>query len=167
MLFVLAGVLPAQSPDWLVDPTPYRARIDVAADGSEVTLTNGLIARRIRLRGNAATVGFDDLVRGASLVRAVKPEAVVTLDGVEFAIGGLTGQRVRNFLTAEAEAALVADPKAFRCTGHTLEPITAPFAWRPRREWVASPRAWPPPGKALALTFAPPEHGPRVLATIT
>jgi hypothetical protein len=167
MLFVLAGVLPAQSPDWLVDPTPYRARIDVAADGSEVTLTNGLIARRIRLRGNAATVAFDDLVRGASLVRAVKPEAIVTLDGKVLAIGGLTGQRVRNFLTAEAEAALVADPAAFRCTGHTLEPIAAPFAWRPRREWLASQRSWPPPGKALALTFAPPEHGPRVLATIT
>jgi hypothetical protein len=167
-VFVLAttAAVVGQAPDWLFDPSPYRARIEVAADGSSVTLSNGLIARRLRLQGNAATVAFDDLARGASLLRAVEPEATVTLDGKEYAIGGLVGQKVRNFLTAEAEAALVADPAAFRCTGHELRAVEAPFAWRPRREWLAQPGAWPPPGAALALTFAPPEGGPKVTATI-
>lgn len=162
----LAAVLAAQTPDWLIDPTPYRARIERAADGSSVTLTNGLVARRVRLRGNAATVAFDDLGTGASLLRAVKPEAMVTIDGKELAIGGLIGQRVRNFLTADAEAALTGDPAAFQCTGHEQRAIEAPFPWRPRREWLPNPRAWPPPGVALALTFAPPPGAPRVTATI-
>ena len=68
-------------PDWLIEPSPYRARIETAPDGASATLTNGLIARRIRLSPNAATTAFDDLVSGASLIRAVKPEAYVTLDG--------------------------------------------------------------------------------------
>ena len=156
----------AQQPDWLVDPAPYRARIETATDGHSVTLTNGLAARRLRLHGNAATVALDDLVRGASLVRAVKPEAEVVLDGKPFAIGGLVGQRVRNFLTADAEAALTADPAAFTLASREQRAIEAPFAWQPRREWLTRPAAWPPRGRALALTFAPPPGAPRVTATI-
>jgi hypothetical protein len=164
---LLVGSAPsAQSSDWLVDPAPYRAHLDVAADGSSATLTNGLVARRIRLRGNAATVALDDLVRGASLVRAVKPEAEVTLDGKPFAIGGLVGQRVRNYLTNDAEAALASDPAAFQCTAHRPVAIEAPFAWQRRREWSQTPAAWPPAGVALALDFAPPAGGPHVRATI-
>lgn len=162
----LAVSAAAQSPDWLLDPTSYTARVETAADGSAITLQNGLVARRIRIAGNAATVALDDLVGGASLLRAVQPEATVTLDGKAFAIGGLTGQRVRNFLTPEAEAALVADPAAFRCTGHEVRAIDAPFAWQPRRQWLAAPRAWPPPGRALVLTFAPPAGAPKVTATV-
>lgn len=163
----LAGALPAQTgPDWLVDAGPYRARIEAAADGSGVTLTNGLLARRLRLQPNAATVAFDDLVGGAALLRAVGPEALVTLDGRSFAIGGLVDAGIKNFLTPAAEAALRGDPAAFQLVGWEERAIAPPFAWQPRREWLADPRPWPPPGKALALHFAPPAGGPSVTATI-
>ena len=166
LALVLLPAPAAQEPDWLVDPSSYRARIEVAADGSSVTLSNGLIARRIRLQPNAATVAFDDLVGGRALLRAVEPEAMVTIDGKAFAIGGLQGQRVRNFLGAEAEAALVRDEAAFVCTGHRRLPIEAAVPWQPRPAWSSRAMAWPPAGVALALEFAPPAGGPKVTATI-
>ena len=50
-----------------------------AADGAEweqeITLGNGLIRRVFRLAPNAAEVAFDNLLTGAALPRAVKPEA--------------------------------------------------------------------------------------------
>jgi hypothetical protein len=42
-----------------------------------VALTNGLVERRFRLSPNAATVGFENLMTGESLLRGVKPEAAV------------------------------------------------------------------------------------------
>lgn len=165
--FVLAAVADAQQPDWLVDPSPYAARVERAADGSAVTLANGLVARRLRVGdGGAGTVAFDDLVAGSSLLRATKPEATVTLDGVEHRLGGFTGQAVRNFLTAAAETALRPDPAAWRCVGHGERAVSAPFAWRPRREWLANARSWPPAGVGYALEFAPPAGGPAVTATV-
>jgi hypothetical protein len=163
----VAGAAVAQQPDWLVDPSPFAARVDRAADGIAVTLANGLVARRLRVAdGGAGTVAFDDLVAGSSLLRATKPEATLTIDGVEHRLGGYGGQAVRNYLTAEAEAALRPDPAAWRCVGHGARAVRAPFPWRPRREWLASPRSWPPAGVGYALEFAPPAGGPAVTATV-
>lgn len=156
----------AQHGDWLVDPAPYRARVETTADGSSLTLTNGLVARRLRLQPAVATVALDDLVTGASLLRAVQPEATVTLDGKEWKVGGLVGQRVGNFLTAEAEAALRPDPVAFVCTAHGPCPVEAPFPWRVRREWLANPRPWPPPGVGYWFEFRAPKDGPDVTVRI-
>ena len=153
-------------PDWLIDPSPYRARIETAPDGASATLTNGLIARRIRLSPNAATTAFDDLVSGASLIRAVKPEAYVTLDGKEFAIGGLSGPGVKNFLTAEAESALTADPNAFRSSGTSAGPVVAPFARIVRSKWTTDSRPWPPQGVGFSIRFSPPPGGPAVSASV-
>ncbi|MBL8753493.1 MAG: hypothetical protein JNK15_09345 [Planctomycetes bacterium] len=164
--FGAVAVSPAQSPDWLVDPTPFRARVDVSSDVTSLTLTNGLVARRLRLSPAVATVAFDDLVAGASLLRAVQPEATVTIDGTEWRIGGLVGQPVRNFLTAEAEASLQADPHAFVCVAHGPCPVEEPFAWRPRREWLANPRAWPPHGIGYAFEYRAPQDGPAVTVRV-
>jgi hypothetical protein len=157
---------PAQQPDWLVDPSPYTARVDAAADGRTVTLQNGLVARRLRVADGAGTVAFDDLVAGTPLLRATKPEATLTLDGVEHRLGGFVGQTVRNFLTAAAEAALQADPAAWRCVAHGPRAVATPMPWRPRREWLPNPRSWPPKGVGYALEFAPPAGGPAVTATV-
>lgn len=44
-------------------------------------MTNGLIRRVWRLTPDAATVAFDDMMTGASLIRGVRPEAELELDG--------------------------------------------------------------------------------------
>ena len=66
-------------PDWLIDPTPYRA--SVSATANSLVLENGLVRRVIRLTPNAATVDYQNLVTSEQLLRAVGPEASVTLNG--------------------------------------------------------------------------------------
>ncbi len=73
--------------DWLLNPAPFVARVTRSVDGKEVELSNGLVRRVIRLQPNAATVALDNLMTGAPLLRAVRPEARVELDGVKCDVG--------------------------------------------------------------------------------
>jgi hypothetical protein len=150
-----AGYLPAV--DWHVDPQPFVARITEAADGS-VVLENGLVRRVIRTREGCGTLGLDDLMTGRSLVRAVRPEGSLTIDGKEHAIGGLVGQPNQAFLTPEWLAGLKADPAALQLTGFERVPVRERMAWKRVRH--ASPGAvWPPKGVGLRLDFAAPPAG--------
>src|SRR4051812_27387963 len=103
-LWFLASVgtlMGAPRTDWLIDPSQFKAQITMSQNGREVEMNNGLVRRVIRLEPNAATVALDNLVTGESLLRGVKPEAVVEIDGKRFEIGGLKGQRNYAFLRPE------------------------------------------------------------------
>lgn len=89
----------AAAQDWLLDPAPYAASAVVR--GQDLVLDNGLLRRTIRLQPNAATIGLDQLVTGAALLRAIEPEAIVVLDSVRCEIGGLQGQPNRAWLDRE------------------------------------------------------------------
>ena len=110
----------------------------------EVTMTNGLISRRFRLLPDAATVGFDNLMTGSAILRGVKPEAILELDGVKYALGGLVGQVEYAYLRPEWIDALKADPAAFRFTGFAVGRTKERFAWKRKRYSADLP--WPPPG---------------------
>ena len=103
--------------DWLIDARPFPAHVYRGTAANELVLANGLIARTFRLAPNAATVGLDHLVTGAAMLRGVKPEAVVEIDGQRFEVGGLTGQPNYAFLRARVAGRLRADPAAFQFVG--------------------------------------------------
>jgi hypothetical protein len=144
------------SGDWLV--VPVEAKTDVYRTGNdhEIALSNGLASRTFRLAPNAATVGFDNLINGEALLRGVKPEARITVDGVELNVGGLVGQKNYAYLTPEWIDALTSDPAAFQFSGYDVSDTEAPFAWK--RVRYAEDLPWPAPGKRLTLSFtAPPD----------
>jgi hypothetical protein len=147
----------AERPDWLVDGTPFKAQIKTAEERHEITLDNGLVRRVFRLAPNAATVAFDNLMTGESLLRAVRPEALVELDGVRYEVGGLSGQPVQNFLKPAWLDLLVANPAAFKFETCRTGRTEARFPWKKRQEWMARDAPWPPPGVSLALEFTAPE----------
>ena len=65
---------------WLVTPIERKAAVyRTGAAAAEIALDNGLIRRTFRLAPNAATVGLDILTTGQSVLRGVKPEALVTI----------------------------------------------------------------------------------------
>lgn len=170
-LAILLAVAPwlktaAAAKDWLIDPAPYRAQVPASRDGSEIVLSNGLIRRVIALRPDAATTTLDNLVTGESLVRSVRPEARLGLDGTNYDVGGLLGQPIHNYFAPGWRTKLAADPKSFHFARYTFGQTQARFAWQKRLEWLPENPAWPPPGVALTLEFEPPPGAPDVLVEI-
>lgn len=145
----------ATSPDWLIDPAEFKARVTTNQDQQQVELSNGLIRRVIRLQPNAATVALDNLVTGESLLRGVKPEAIVELDGQRYDVGGLKGQQNYAFLRPEEIPHLVTDPQSFRLVGYETGQPMERMAWK-RTRHHAPDAQWPPRGVTLRLDFAAP-----------
>src|SRR5687767_3768322 len=72
--------------DCLVNPAPYKAKIVENKASGDLVLENGLARRVIRLGPNAATTTLQNLTSGEHLIRAVSPEARVTLNGTDYPI---------------------------------------------------------------------------------
>ncbi|MDR9853130.1 hypothetical protein RJP21_05885 [Paenibacillus sp. VCA1] len=142
--------------DWLLSPEPFRTGIYGTEHPHELVMDNGLIRRTWRLFPNAATVAFDNLMTSETIIRGVKPEALIRLNGIDYEIGGLKGQAEYGYLRREWVDALTATPDAFQCTGYETGPIKERFPYRRVSETEAA--VWPPPGMALKLHFAPPER---------
>ena len=157
---VLVNVLPlaGNAADWLVDPSPFRAVIATNAAANEIVLENGLVRRVFRLVPDAATVALDNVMTGESILRSVRPEARVELDGMKFDVGGLAGQPVQNYLDPVWLAQMKVDPAAFHFAGLKTGRTAARFPWKKRTEWLSLPAPWPPPGVSLTLTFDAPTN---------
>jgi hypothetical protein len=162
---VSGGAGSGAKPDWLIDASSFTARIRVQ-DGEPTVLhlENGLVRRSFRLAPNAATTDFRNLVSGEAILRAVRPEASLVIDGTSYDIGGLKGQAEQGYLLGSWLPAMSGDPGAFRFRSYETAPIQERFPWKRKR--VAEDRPWPPPGITLTLRFDPPASlpdGPRVL----
>ncbi len=158
---------PPSETDWLIDARPFTARVYRGTAANELVLANGLLARTFRLTPNAATVGLDQLVTGESLLRGVKPEAVIEIGGKRFAVGGLTGQPNYAFLRREWLNGMQADPASFRFAGFEVGRPERRFAWKQVRH-CAPGSTWPPAGASLRLDFVGPggaSPGPAVVDT--
>jgi hypothetical protein len=156
-LLSLAAVQ-AQSPsdDWLLREQAFAATVSVSADGRELVLENGIARRGWRLDKNGACYALDDLSRDASLLRAVRPEARLTLDGQDFDVGGLDGQPNHAYLLPDWVDAMTPTEGSFRYAGWELRPIEERLAWK-RVRHHAPDASWPPRGAGLRLKFLPPE----------
>lgn len=152
------------SPDWLIDPAPYKAKVEVSSDSKQIELSNGLIRRLFRLSPNAATVALDHLGTQQSLIRAVRPEAKITIDGTTFSVGGLVGQPNHAFLTPQWLDELENDPKTMQFVGYQIGKPLERFAWKRSRHHDTNAN-WPPPGVTLALEFALPSYDPTAMAS--
>ncbi len=148
--------------DWLIEPEQFVARISLSQNGRELELANGLVRRVIRLQPAAATVSLDNLTTSASLLRSSRPEATIELDGKSFAVGGLTGQPIHNYLSPDWLDQLKPDPQAFQLATYHIGRTQPRFAWQKHSEWLAQDRPWPPPGAALTLMFQSPTNSPSV-----
>ncbi len=165
-LFPVLGILAlacfhpwqTRAADWLIDPAPFRATIATNAAENEIVLENGLVRRVLKISPDVATVGLDNLMTGESILRSVRPEALVELDGKKFDVGGLVGQPVHNYLNPAWLAPLQANPAAFHFAGLKTGRTELRFPWLKRSEWLPQDAPWPPPGIAVTLTFAAPTN---------
>ncbi len=168
VVWILASgaFLPAQEQDWLLDPAPFRARVDQSADAREVTLDNGLLGLRLRLQPALALVAIEQRTSGQQLLRAAAPLGSFTIGGKVAHVGGLLGQPNRAFLMPEWLDTMQADPTAFAWEGSfEALPIEARFPWRRSRATPAGVE-WPPAGQHVWFPCAAPAGLPKGL-TVT
>jgi hypothetical protein len=145
----------APAADWLVDGSPFKADVYRTDHPGEIVLDNGLLRRTFRIAPNGATVGLDNLMTGQAVIRGVKPEALIMVNGVSYEVGGLTGQPNYAYILPEWLEQMKADPEAFSFTGFEVGRPEERFAWKQVRHHA--PRvAWPPPGVYLRMDYEPP-----------
>jgi len=97
--------------DWLVQSSDNRtgtgregatkAAVYRTADSKQIILFNGLVRRSFSLLPDAVCFDYRNMSNGQQLLRSVKPEASITLDGVEYAVGGAAGESENAYFLPE------------------------------------------------------------------
>lgn len=155
----LPASIAAPPTDWLIDGSPYKAGVYRTDHPHEIVLHNGLVRRTFRIAPNGATVGLDNLMTGQAILRGAKPEAIVTINGARYEVGGLTGQPNYAYLLPEWLDQMRAAPGAFRFVGFHVGRPAERFAWK-RVRHHAPDATWPPAGVYLRMDYAAPLTSP-------
>jgi hypothetical protein len=149
---------PAAADDWLITPPdqPVELQVQPAADGqsARLALHNGLIARSFYVGPDLACYSYRNLRTDAELLRAVKPEMRVKLDGVWYDVGGLVGEPIRSYFIEDWLKGMRADPTRFQFKGLTTGAPVARYPWTPKFNAPAVP--WPPKGMRVSMHYAAP-----------
>ena len=142
----------SQQNDWLVHP--FHQPATVQETDNQLILNNGLIQRRFVTAPNFATVAYTNQITNSSLLRGIKPEAMLTIDGHQFEIGGLKGQPDYAYLDEEWIADLTSDENAFQFQEYQVGEPETRYPWVRRRS--ITPSVHPPEGVTLTVAFSPP-----------
>jgi hypothetical protein len=144
--------------DWLVDEIDRSAGVYRSADGKSLILSNGLIRREFRIAPNAATIAFDNLMTGESILRGIKPEARVTLDGKNWDVGGLAPQPNYAFIAPEWIDLLLSRQGAMQFKDFEIGKPVERLSWA-RLRHHAPDATWPPKGVYLRMDYVLPIDG--------
>jgi hypothetical protein len=109
--------------DWLVTPLKTKAAIYKSRDGRDIILYNGLVKRTFRLSPNLVCTDYKNMVNGQQLLRAVKAEARLTINGKEINIGSLYGQKENAYLEKSVIDQLTASENDFRFSSYSVTDI--------------------------------------------
>jgi hypothetical protein len=77
-----------------------------------------------------ACTEYKNLTNGQQLLRSVKPEARVVLNGVAYQVGGLYGQKEQAYLLPQWIDQLKVSDSAFHYTDHKISKITPYLTWK-------------------------------------
>jgi hypothetical protein len=144
--------------DWLIDNVSFVSKLEKPGP-DRIMLSNGLVSRTFLLKPNAATIGFDNLETGRTMLRGVKPEAEIDLNGKKIVIGGLTGQPDYAYLTEKWISALTPVPGSMVFVDYQVEPIRERMPWK-RVRHNAPDVKWPPKGQHLLMNYRMPAGDP-------
>lgn len=78
--------------DWLLGKGNFLTKIYRTKDHSDLTITNGLVSRTFRIDPYFARYSFKNLITGKEMLRAIRPEATIEINGKIYPIGGVSGQ---------------------------------------------------------------------------
>jgi hypothetical protein len=136
--------------DWLVRPVKEVANIYFSEDRKDIILYNGLVRRTFRLNPNVACIDYENLSNGQQLLRAVKPEAKITINGKEYNVGGLNGQKENAYLLPEWLDNFSAGGDDFKLASYEITTVQPFVKWKPSR-WAMNKKQ--PTGKMLSFIY--------------
>jgi hypothetical protein len=136
--------------DWLIHTPAQKAGVYSSQDGKDIILYNGLVKRTFRMSPNLTCFDFKNLSSGQQLLRAVRPEAVVTINGVAYAVGGLTGQKEKAYLMPSWIDGFKSGETDFQYAGVEVTDLTPFINWK-RRTWAYNTAQ--PKGKLIKFRF--------------
>ncbi|CAF0914742.1 unnamed protein product [Rotaria sordida] len=158
LLLLLINIV--SSRDWLIDKITDVTTLRITPLGT-LLLSNTLISREFLLDPDFATIDFRDLhTTNSSLLRCVKPEAIITLDGIKYNIGGIMpNTQCAYFNRTEFWRTKTLDTTAFHFSTYEVGIPKAPFKYTPKRSAPADIQ-WPPKGIHLSIYFKAPYYAP-------
>ena len=165
-LLSLPGDILGILPDWLVTDIDIQTKL-VKLDSKTIRLTNGIISRDFSISPDFTTVNYYSHEKQSSLLRAISPEALISLDGIYYNIGGLNVSIPRAYLNRTAlNESMQIDQDAFHFVSYKTAKPEAPFPYIPKR---GAPKDinWPPKGLRLDVTFKAPYWAPLYHKMIT
>jgi hypothetical protein len=144
--------------DWLVDKITDVTTVTTTPLGT-LLLSNTLISREFLLDPDFATIDFRDLhTTNSSLLRCVKPEGIITLDGIVYNIGGvIPNTQCAYFNRTDFWRNKGIDTLAFHFSTYEVSTPVAPFSYTPKR-FAPTDIQWPPKGVHLSVYFKAPSN---------
>ena len=138
--------------DWLVKPVSSKAEIIYNKTKKEITLSNGLLNRKFRIFPNVVCIDYKNNITGQQLLRAVSPEAKITINGKQYNVGGLYGQKEKAYLLPEWVDGFTKNDSDFVFDKYEVG-NTQPFInWVPGRWWATNKKH--PNGKRISFWYS-------------
>ncbi len=134
--------------DWLVHPITQKATI--TKNSKDLVLNNGLVKRTFRIQPNIACTDYTNLSNGQQLLRAIKPEALIIIDGINYNIGGLHGQSEKAYVLNEWIDHLTTHDSDFQFIKYEVSELK-PFLNRVSKYWAINIQ--PPTGKTIRFYY--------------
>lgn len=139
--------------DWLIQKPAEKAMVSRIGD-HQIVLSNGLVSRTFYINANMVTTSIRNLVTGEEYLRAVKPEAELMIDSVNYPVGGLTGQVDQAYLLPDWLDKMEVIPHSFLFKTFTVTELKPKIQWTSKR-WLATTQ-WKASGKELTCYYEHP-----------
>jgi hypothetical protein len=137
--------------DWLVYPVVTPAAVYRANNNKDLVLYNGLLKRVFRVSPNLSCTDYKNCSNGQQLLRAVKPEARITVNGRDYNIGGLYGQKEKAYLQPAWIDGFTDSSADFHFVQYRVGKIKPMLQWKPAAANFKKPA--PAGGVSLDLLF--------------
>lgn len=142
---------PSSPKDWLINSNTNKAGVFRSNDTTEIILSNGLLTRSFRLSPNLACVNFSNESSAEQLIRAISPEASVSINGKSYHVGGLYGQTEKAYLKKEWLKSFTSNSSDFQYKSFSLGELVPYVNWHPGNRWVLNSLL--PTGKLVSFLF--------------
>lgn len=136
--------------DWLLNSAGFEAKVTTAGNGSQLVLHNGLVQRSFQLQPNLVCFDYTNLTNQQQLIRTIREEARITINGISYTVGGLQLPKERAYFLPEWLGNLSSTDSSFRYRSHTITNIKPRLNWK-KRFWAEG--ALPARGKEIRFLF--------------